>query len=115
MVGGQIHYGWARLSIRNSRCNATALLTGYAYETVAGQAIATGKTSGPDGIMPGGQLLPKTAPPMLGLLAQGAQPSRFGGGRTRCWWPRLYERFCTLTCGGMRSKIAEVAEVRAFS
>jgi hypothetical protein len=72
MVGGQIHYGWARLSIRNSRCSATALLTGYAYETVAGQAITTGKTSGPDGAMTSEQLLPTIAAPTLGLLANGA-------------------------------------------
>lgn len=41
---GEAHYGWARLSTEG--CSAT--LTGYAYETVAGKAIKTGKTKGPD-------------------------------------------------------------------
>ncbi len=33
---GQVHYGWARL--------VEGTLTGYAYETVAGQSIAAGQT-----------------------------------------------------------------------
>lgn len=49
-IGGEIHYGWARLSvnIKGGRCNAAALLTGYAYETVPNKPIITGKTSGED-------------------------------------------------------------------
>jgi len=48
-IQGKIHYGWARL---NETCakngENTALLTGYAYETVPNKAIITGKTKGPD-------------------------------------------------------------------
>jgi hypothetical protein len=49
-IDGQIHYGWARLSSRvvGRDCKSTVLLTGYAYETVAGQAIEAGKMKGDD-------------------------------------------------------------------
>jgi hypothetical protein len=49
-VNGQTYYGWARLTVTlNPKiCNAGAILTGYAYETVAGKAIAAGQTSGTD-------------------------------------------------------------------
>jgi hypothetical protein len=65
----EVHYGWARV---NESCNrnapkregARALLTGYAYETVANKPIITGKTSSPDVItLPTGS---------LGALAAGA-------------------------------------------
>jgi hypothetical protein len=47
-IGGKIHYGWARLNVtvRGPKCTSSALLTGYAYETVPNRAIVTGKTSG---------------------------------------------------------------------
>jgi hypothetical protein len=46
------HYGWAKLSTLayvdgNGHLHATTILTGFAYETVAGVAIMTGQTSGP--------------------------------------------------------------------
>jgi hypothetical protein len=41
-VNGQIHYGWARLSTSLQKSGLTATLTGYAYETQAGTAIAAG-------------------------------------------------------------------------
>ncbi len=77
IIGGQIHYGWARLSVRESVCSISAVLTGYAYETVAGMSIVTGKTSGPDGVRAAGDfnLLPaEPVPPAptLGMLAYGA-------------------------------------------
>lgn len=71
-INGQTHFGWARFSVKRSACKITALLTGYAYETVANRPIATGKTSGP---VDAAELLsPSHAPmpPALGLLAQGA-------------------------------------------
>jgi hypothetical protein len=40
-IDGQIHYGWARLSTRGI-LNFQGLLTGYAYETVAGKSIVAG-------------------------------------------------------------------------
>jgi len=44
------HYGWARLNISCNPKNRriTALLTGYAYETIPNKPIVTGKTKGPD-------------------------------------------------------------------
>jgi hypothetical protein len=41
-VKKKIHYGWARLSVNPG--TAVATLTGYAYDTVAGEAIMTGQT-----------------------------------------------------------------------
>jgi hypothetical protein len=64
-VNGQYHYGWARL---NESCdrkgNVTALLTGYAYETIPNKPIITGKTKGLDVIT--------LEPGSLGRLAQGS-------------------------------------------
>jgi hypothetical protein len=49
-VKGQTHYGWARLSVRTTGplrdLRITVKLTGYAYETVAGQSILAGQRSG---------------------------------------------------------------------
>jgi hypothetical protein len=66
MVGGQIHYGWARFSVTLQKDKGTvqATLTGYAYETVPNKPIITGKTKGPDVIT--------LEPASLGHLAQGA-------------------------------------------
>ena len=52
-INGQTHYGWARLttSCVYSQHQCNALLTGYAYETVANKGIITGKTKGPDVIV----------------------------------------------------------------
>jgi hypothetical protein len=45
---GHTHLGWARLNVSHSGCQMTAVLTGYAYETVPGKTIAAGRTSGTD-------------------------------------------------------------------
>jgi hypothetical protein len=46
-INGEVHFGWARLSVTCfTPAAARALLTGYAYETVANQPIVTGQTSG---------------------------------------------------------------------
>jgi hypothetical protein len=67
-IKDQAHYGWARLSVSSKHGKQhfifTALLTGYAYETVPNKAIITGKTSGPDVIT--------KEPASLGHLAKGA-------------------------------------------
>ncbi len=60
-VKGKVHYGWARLSSRNT---GGWKLTGYAYETIANRPIITGKTKGPDVIT--------VQPASLGHLALGA-------------------------------------------
>jgi hypothetical protein len=44
-IEGKIHYGWARLNVAQSGCLITAVLTGYAYETVANKPIGSGATS----------------------------------------------------------------------
>ena len=49
-----------------------ALLTGYAYETVADTPIIAGATSGPDAEVNPQGLAPGRAPATLGLLAMGA-------------------------------------------
>jgi hypothetical protein len=48
---GTIHYGWAKVSTaayvdRYGVVHSTTVVWGYAYETIAGQAIMTGQTSG---------------------------------------------------------------------
>jgi hypothetical protein len=58
-IKGTTHYGWARLSVKIDAYEITALLTGYAYETVPNKPIIAGKTHGKD-------------EPTLGRLAQGA-------------------------------------------
>jgi len=69
---GQVHYGWARLSVtptENERAEITAVLTGYAYETIPNKPIVTGKTKGPDvTTLPPAKLESAT----LGQLARGA-------------------------------------------
>jgi len=66
-IQGQIHYGWARLNVSQSGCVITAVLTGYAYETIPGKPITTGKTSGPSEVA-----ATEGMAPTLGLLAKGS-------------------------------------------
>jgi len=59
-INGQEHYGRARLDVTNgSDISIDAVLTGYAYNTVAGQRILAGQGSVPE-------------PGSLGLLALGS-------------------------------------------
>jgi len=64
MIKGKTHYGWARMSVRVKGTNLTAMLTGYAYETIPNKPIIAGKTKGPDVIT--------VEPATLGHLAAGA-------------------------------------------
>jgi hypothetical protein len=43
-VDGATHFGWARVSTTCQLYKIEAVITGYAYETVAGKAITTGQT-----------------------------------------------------------------------
>ncbi len=43
-IGKEIHFGWARLSVHNQAGKISAVLTGYAYETVARKPIIAGQT-----------------------------------------------------------------------
>ena len=67
VVDGQVHYGWARLSVtlghHRQFDDVSGTLTGYAYETVPDKAIVAGQITGPDVIT----LQPET----LGGLALG--------------------------------------------
>jgi hypothetical protein len=50
-IDGEVHFGWARLSVKfhggpPAERTWEAHLTGYAYETVAGEAITAGQTTG---------------------------------------------------------------------
>jgi len=46
VINGEVHYGWARIKLVAPGSFSTASIYGYAYETVANQAIVTGQTSG---------------------------------------------------------------------
>jgi len=43
-INGKTHYGWARLSVEKVQGALTAVLSGYAYETIANKSILAGKT-----------------------------------------------------------------------
>lgn len=61
-INGQVHYGWVRITTtRPSQLNA--VITGYAYETVANKAIVVGKTKSDKAVV---------EPASLGHLARGA-------------------------------------------
>jgi hypothetical protein len=45
-IGRQFHFGWARVTVTTTADNGfSAVLTGYAYETIPGKAIHAGATS----------------------------------------------------------------------
>jgi len=65
-IRGKTHYGWVRANVwvTHQGPGAGAILTGWAYETIANKAIIAGKTKGPDVIT--------LEPGSLGRLAQGS-------------------------------------------
>jgi len=67
IVDGEVHYGWARLSVTLSHRpvyeGVSATLTGYAYETIPDKTIVAGRTTGRDVV--------KVPPGTLGSLARG--------------------------------------------
>lgn len=78
-INGQTHFGWARISLKQlTFCKSTGILTGYAYETVAGRAITAGQTtsdaevSGTSAPVPADRDNPVTNASTLGGLAIGA-------------------------------------------
>jgi len=76
-IGGQTHYGWARVSVSIPDPKAlkhTTILTGYAYETEPNKPISTGVTSGPEKLISEMSLDSQFPPPAsLGLLSRGAE------------------------------------------
>jgi hypothetical protein len=67
----ELHYGWARLSVRAEGFSIKALLTGYAYETIAKKAIRAGQTLETADTSASDET--PTDPSSLGALAQGSQ------------------------------------------
>ena len=86
-INGQMHFGWARLTVKLSlQAPMQVLLTGYAYETQPNTPIIAGEEFGQDarvlsaprvegGNAPGAPLVANSAPQpaSLGVLALGAQ------------------------------------------
>jgi hypothetical protein len=77
-IKGQVHFGWARVTVTTSGKTFTATLTGYAYETIPNKSIIAGKTKGLDDGTIGEQAsgasfaAPTATPATLGLLAMGS-------------------------------------------
>jgi hypothetical protein len=78
ILHGKTHFGWARLNVHHDGLVITALLTGYAYETIPGKAIIAGKTKGPEQVpapsasLSLGEDAGRRRPATLGMLALGA-------------------------------------------
>ena len=66
-INGETHYGWARIDVDVTANSIRTLLTGYAYNTVAGQGILAGQTSASDA-----SVEPSLEPATLGRLALGS-------------------------------------------
>jgi hypothetical protein len=75
IIKGKLHFGWARLNVSCNPHNSqtTAVVTGYAYETIPGKSIRTGATKGPDDGEPTASFtMPTSEPATLGILAMGS-------------------------------------------
>jgi hypothetical protein len=88
-IDGETHYGWARLTVAKGKRGSQvvdAILTGYAYETVANKPLYAGvlpfanptsnemKRQNDDAkVMDAHRDDPATVPGSLGLLARGAE------------------------------------------
>jgi len=78
VIKGKIHFGWARVKMVSSDAGFPAIITGYAYETIPGKPIITGKTEGTDDEVSVEQLNPASLGTptarhgSLGLLAMGS-------------------------------------------
>jgi hypothetical protein len=73
-INGQVHFGWARFTVTSGTGKITAILTGYAYETIPNRPIVAGKSSGTADVSQVPDAKPNAAsgPTMLGMLAGGA-------------------------------------------
>jgi hypothetical protein len=75
IINGEVHYGWARLSVGCKYLVVRAKLTGYAYETIPNKPIIAGQTKGADEDNADSEILHPSAsqPATLGALALGSQ------------------------------------------
>jgi hypothetical protein len=75
-LGGQKHYGWAKLSLAlNKQGTITGEIEGYGYETIANKPIMAGETKERDNAVertPASRRTPAPVPATLGLLALGS-------------------------------------------
>jgi hypothetical protein len=72
-INGKIHFGWARMKVDTLQRPFSAILTGYAYETIPGKAIVAGATKGSDDAEPTAAFSSHSSEPAtLGALALGA-------------------------------------------
>ncbi|HVI06726.1 MAG TPA: hypothetical protein VND65_00385 [Candidatus Binatia bacterium] len=53
-INGEVHYGWARLSVGDFGHNGATVITGYAYETEANKQMFAGQVSSDEGASLGG-------------------------------------------------------------
>ena len=67
VIKGSMHFGWARVKVDTVDSPYSAILTGYAYETIPNKPIVAGKTKGPDVVT----VQPDTTHGTLGHLALG--------------------------------------------
>jgi hypothetical protein len=72
LIDGEIHYGWARLTVTNFTKGGTAVLTGYAYENVPNREIRAGQENGTVATAVGQQKPLNAEPGRLGSLALGS-------------------------------------------
>jgi hypothetical protein len=71
-TNGRFHFGWARITVTTTKNSFTAILTGYAYETIPGKAIIAGATKGPNDELTTSLNTHAPQPATLGMLALGA-------------------------------------------
>jgi hypothetical protein len=80
LIGGEVHYGWARFSVSTKNWPIRAKLTGFAYETEPNKTILAGDRGlGPEANAQTGhpedaslKTAPTPPPPSLGLLSLGS-------------------------------------------
>jgi hypothetical protein len=73
LINGEVHYGWARMTVLNFNHGNAPLLTGYAYETEPNKEILAGETKGATIGVPSTDVrIPERPRATLGALARGA-------------------------------------------
>lgn len=70
VIKGKTHFGWARLDVSCGNGFVSAILTGYAYESIANRPILSGKERGTE---PDNSIPTEGSSAMLGRLARGSK------------------------------------------